>query len=158
VKALSSPPNAAMTIDVGDTPTDARALLVRSPCSGERGARSLAQLPDPDRRDRARLGVSRRGAAAARNRRRCALFRGCTSHAGDLVREAIPRSRPPPDRTRPPGRRRRRTAVRPRRWAPARASQHPAPGPPLGLEVSTSMSSRIRPQSLRLPFRLAALG
>src|SRR5688500_2361401 len=29
VKALSSRPNAAMTIDVGDTPTEAKALLVR---------------------------------------------------------------------------------------------------------------------------------
>src|SRR5919201_6744200 len=35
VKALSSRPNVAMTIDVGDTPTEAKSLLVRGLASAE---------------------------------------------------------------------------------------------------------------------------
>ena len=80
VKALSSRPNVALTIDTGDTPADAKALLVRGLARVEivdgvpdeyiAGARKVHELQTRSRSSRARSGRCTTGWHASPSSRR----------------------------------------------------------------------------------------
>jgi len=67
VKALSSRPNVAMTIDLGDTPTEAKALLVR----GSRAWPSSTAFPTSTSRPRRRHWAQTRSRSSSARSGRC---------------------------------------------------------------------------------------